>query len=234
MDGHLRMTIAWSGHYATALVFTYYMIMMTGLDCVPNQIPADKEKQGEIGGFVFTNTNAPLEGARVVATRTDGTGQALSCVTDAHGHFSLPVDLAEYIVVGMKEEDGYPDCRISLFSCVTSPYRTTSSNPSVLVNLQLNRAARITGEITDRATGKRIENASLLVRRADDYYKSASTAVRPDFSILVPSDVDVTLVIAALKYRLWKYRDPHTYFATLRLASGSEMKLQVQMDRVEP
>lgn len=219
----------------TAVAATLLLFSTLGSEKPSTQAKIEKEKQGVITGFVFADGNAGLEGAQVVAIRTDGTGEALATVTDSQGHYSLTVGYGEYKVVGMKEDQEYPDCRLALFSCLGSPVRIEGTSPNGSVNIRVAKAARINGEIVDRATGNEMAGTSLLVRRGDDYFKAYTTTnPKPTFSILVPSEIELTLTVVAVKYRVWRYRDPHTNFATLRLAPGSEAKIKVQMDRVEP
>lgn len=222
-----------------ARCFTKALIPLFFLSCeflqltpAADSMPSD-EKLGLVSGSVVDDGSIPVEGATIIVTRSGGTEEGRT-ITDSGGHYSLKVNYGDLTIVGVKEKDAYPDCRLNLFSCFPSPYHVNEATPSVIANLKLRRAARIKGSVIDRADGKEVASSTLLLRRADDFYKAYQVTVDPTFSILVPSDVELTLSVWKLKYRIWNYRDPLTGYATLRLGSGTTTEIAVSMDRVEP
>jgi hypothetical protein len=191
------------------------------------------EKPGLVSGAVLDEGGIPVEGATIIVTQSGGTEEGRT-VTDSGGHYSLKVNYGDLAIVGVKENDAYPDCHLTLFSCFPPPYHVNDATPSVVANLKLRRAAWIKGRVVDRMDGKEIAGSTLLVRRADDFYKAYQVSVDSTFSILVPSDVELTLSVTKLKYRIWNYRDLKTNYATLRLGSGAALGIVATMDRVEP
>jgi hypothetical protein len=195
-------------------------------------VPSD-QRHGLVSGAVLDDVSIPIEGATIIATKSSGIEEART-ITDSGGHYSLKVEYGDFTIVGVKEKDAFPDCRLNLFSCFLPMYQVNEKIPSVIANLKLNRAARIEGRVVDRADGKEIGSSTLLIRRADDFYKGYQVTIDSSFSILVPQNVELTLSIWKLKYRLWNYRDPKTNYATLRVGSGTATEIPVSMDRVEP
>jgi len=219
--------------------FTKALVTLSFLPCeflqaTPSaqQAPSN-EKPGFVSGSVLDEGNIPIEGATIVVAQSGGIEEGRT-VSDSGGHYSLRVNYGDLTIVGIKEKEGFPDCRLTLFSCLPAPYHLDKTTPSVIANLKLSRAARIKGRVVDRADGREIAGSTLLVRRAEDFYKAYQVNIDPTFSILIPSDVELTFSVWKLKYRIWNYRDPPTGYATLRLGSGTTTQIGVSMDRVEP
>jgi hypothetical protein len=192
------------------------------------------DERGVLEGRVQAANDSPVARAKVMAFRTDQKAELQSTVTDAEGRFSFRVNYGEYLVWSSKEDDGYPDCNLQIFECKSPRVSVDRANPHAEVVVQTAKAVRLTGHITDRASGAELQNASLIVRRADDYFKNLPVTVTSTFSILVPADTELVVTISVFKFRNWDFRDPKTSWETLIVRPGTEAKLDVKMDRVEP
>jgi hypothetical protein len=101
--------------------FRKALITLSFLSCeffqlTPPAHPAPSgEKLGLVSGSVDDGTT-PVEGVTIIVTQSDGIEEGRT-VTDSGGHYSLKVKYGELTIVGVKENDAYPDCRLTIFSC---------------------------------------------------------------------------------------------------------------------
>src|SRR5271169_1029878 len=131
---------------ASVLVSLYVLLCNLLLPMSSAQLLPSGEKHGLVNGVVLDDMGAPIGGATIIVTKLNGVEEGQT-VTDADGRYSLRVDYGEFTVVGTKEQDAFPDCRLNLFSCNPPKYRVTEAAPAVAANLKLTHAARIKGRV---------------------------------------------------------------------------------------
>jgi|SRR5665213_462728 len=188
---------------------------------------------GIVSGVVTDDSHRPVPGLTVVAQPPGDPHTSASTRTDVDGRFRLAVEFGKYVVLTMDEHGNFSDCHLNLFSCDLPLVEVSPTSPATDIVLKTRKAARVHGTIKDRATGMEISNASVLLRRGDNYSKGFTETTGPTFSLVVPADVELTFSVSVYKYRLWTYRAPKTDYATLRVAPGQDMVLDVEMVRVD-
>ena len=187
----------------------------------------------QITGHVFDETGKPVDGAEVFAFATRNGNVSLSSKTDPNGHFAIKAPKGEFVVVAAKEAADYPDCRLRYFLCEKVIVTIDSAGSSSL-ELHVAKAARVKGILSDGETSDPITTGILRIRRGDDFYNMYQTNITSPFSILLPTDVELTIESVADNYRWWQYRNPVTGDASIKLVSGTETQLIISMHRIEP
>ena len=184
---------------------------------------------GTISGFVVDEGSAPVAGAKVSADPVDGRGRGSlirTVETGATGRFVLDRLLwGKYRVFAMKEEASYPDMRWSFYSNDMYPtVEITSTTQKAEVRIQLGpKGAVLTGSVTNALTGGPVDAAFKLMRAASPN-KWISTAVAPDYRVLLPSSTDVFLEVSAPGFRTWSFP------SALNLRPGAEMHLDIALE----
>ena len=123
---------------------------------------------GTVTGTVLDEMGKPLVKARVrVVEKTPFAGHRpiQFYETDSNGHFLIGhVPWGTYIVVGGKEDAGYPNTQFAFYSNLAVPTVVlTPDSPTVDVDLRFGPKAGIleVAPVTDEATGKEIRSAAI-------------------------------------------------------------------------
>jgi hypothetical protein len=148
--------------------------------------------------------------------------------TDRTGHFEIDrLSWGRYKVFAKKEEAGYPDVRWSFYSNDNFPVvPLTPAVSTSNVRIQLGpRAGALTGSVTNSATGTPVDASFKLTRKAA-IDKWISLSVSPEYRVLLPGSTDVLVEATAPGFERW------TSPAVLRLESGAEMRLDIQLQPV--
>ena len=83
------------------------------------------------------------------------------------------------------------------------------------------------GQVTDAATGLPLQPYLELARTDDPRYGRMGEGTTADYRILLPSNVDVRLTVASQGYKPW------TYPGLLNLGPGQELRLDVQLLKID-
>ncbi len=151
-----------------------------------------------VRGRVVDESGTPVSGVSVYAMIQDRPPRARSAdvrtATDQNGDFSLScVEAGNNSIHFAKESDFYPDTLLASFG---DPKRIPVVNVSAGqtingIEIRLGpKAGRLTGQVVDAATKKRIEGATLTICRADrknDCRKLSANQSPEGFSHLLPA-----------------------------------------------
>lgn len=187
------------------------------------------QNNGSIRGSVVDEKNVPVGKAKVNASAMNGqptTSFVRYVHTDAQGYFLIDrLEWGKYGVFAMKEEAGYPDSGVSLYSNDVFPTITISpAAPAGEVQIHLGpKAGILTGVVTNVRNGAPL-SAGFKLSRAASPDKWLSTSLPPNYRLLVPSSTDVLLEVSAPGFRTWTFRNP------LRLTAGTEMRLDMSLE----
>jgi len=189
---------------------------------------------GTVTGIVTNDNDDAIEGASICIEVTDEHGgSGTTCggnQTDAHGHFSIRVPLGKIGVYAQKQEGGYWPVTDASPSHTKGIRRLTltSDAPTAKVTIKIGpKPGELKFSVKDRATGKPVEGFGVRWIGMDNAYMMSFAIPTPT---LIPSNVDVIVVIQAQGYRRWFYIDPSTAQPTLRLASGEVKELDVELE----
>jgi hypothetical protein len=206
-------------------------VFMFSLTCLYAQT------QGTVKGVVVNEIGKPVTGAEVyVLEKKKFVGHRPLQVyeTDSIGQFlatNLPWGV--YVVMAGKESEGYPDMKLAFYSNLAVPTVTLSPEfPSANVNVQLGPKAGIL-EVTSLVSalnGKKIEDASITLRRVQnpDFFITTSTATGAQ--ILVPSMTDIAIEVSAPGYRTWPTQNLAKSSTQIHLKPEEVYKLQVRLE----
>src|ERR1022692_4572840 len=114
---------------------------------------------------------------------------------------------ARYQVFAMKEADGYANPRWFIYDNGTVPVvQLSDAAPASDVRVKIGpKAARISGTITDAATGDPIEAVSFRVWRGSNCASALSLGATPKYDLLVPSGAEIALEVSVPGYEVWRY-----------------------------
>jgi hypothetical protein len=194
---------------------------------------------GVIRGIVVNEYSQPVAGADVTAQLTDELHQGMVryVQTDAAGRFVINgLKSARYQVFAMKEADGYANPRWFIYDNRTVPVvQLSDAAPASDVLVKIGpKAARISGTITDAATGDPIEAVNFRVWRGKDCASALSLSATPRYDLLIPSGAEVALEVSVPGYEVWRYNPgPNAAEpAWLSLPSGARMPLNIKLQPI--
>lgn len=184
---------------------------------------------GSIQGVVLDDRGSPVANAVVTADPVDGLarGTALpNAETDTDGRFVVEhlAWLGKYRIYTAKQTAGYPDTSFSFYSNdVLTTAEISAESPTATIRIQLGpKAGALVGAVSDAETGKPVP-AGIELRRTASPDDWLSTSVAPNYRVLLPSSVNVSVVFVASGYEKWTVQGP------LNLQPGQEMRLDVAL-----
>jgi hypothetical protein len=192
---------------------------------------------GSIQGTVVNEKGMPVPVAQVRVDPLDGRPRAdavLIVETDRSGHFLVSnLELESYKLFAMKESLGYADTAAAFYSNNVFPTVTlTASVPTVDITLRVGPPAGVlSGRVSSAVSGDPVPGAILLRRVLDPGYW-ISMSQKPDYRVLLPPSAEVIVEVSAPGFKTWYYGGPSDALkrAPIRLESGKEMKLDIQLE----
>jgi hypothetical protein len=193
------------------------------------------QNSGSIRGMVLDENGQPLVGAEVSATKDEFQAHRVGRFfnTDSDGHFEVKdLPLGIYVVLARKEDEGYPETRLAFYSNLEVSRATlTAAQPDAYVTLRMSpKAGWLELSVVDQATGTKLQSATVTLRRVANpnlYISTSATNKRT----AVPSQVDVSVEIAAPGYREWTESSRGGAPYIIRLSPGETSKLSVSLTR---
>ena len=199
---------------------------------------SEPPQPGTITGIVTNNDGELVEGASLCIEFKDEHGGASSSCgsaqTDQHGQFSMHVPLGEVGVYASKPEDGYLPPAVIINpkgNMVGTTVRLTSDKPIAKVKLKIGpKPAVLQVEVKDKSTGKPVESFRVRWFGIENLGTMSPSEKVPATRVPIPPNLDVIVVISAEGYRRLAYIDPSTGQPILRLTSGEERELDVELE----
>jgi hypothetical protein len=196
--------------------------------------------EGEISGIVLTEEGLPAVGFQVctqVDAKQSHLEQTVTCCvarTDSEGRFTIKDPKpGTYELLGTNDAEGYSIDNQSPGQVVVIDEK--HSRPSVTIKLR-NRGPVVVANIIDKSTGKPLDDASLHYSGVDcDAAGSVLRGIQGQYSLPIPTDCDVMLIVRAKGYRGWVYTDVQSASRpVLRLAAGQRKLLDIQLEPTSP
>lgn len=211
----------------------------------PAQTGKDAQAQGRIAGTVTNDEGEPIDQASVCIRITRSNGSSSSCgniQTDQNGRFQLEhLPFGEIGVYAEKLQGGYvPDAEASRLSSppfgVTKSPRIqtvvlTADRPLARVILKLGpKPGELRLAVIDKLSAKPVQANVRWIALPDNrmFSFSSGSAYNP---WQVPPDTDLILEVFAEGYQNWFYQDPSNAAPILRLGSGEQKDLIVELLR---
>jgi hypothetical protein len=189
---------------------------------------------GRITGTVLDHDQQLVTDAKLCLMVKSGYSSSINCNlarSDKNGEFEIGnVKHGIYSVFAVNEEEGYSVENQSPGQEVA----VTSENlaPQVTVRLRP-RGAVLLGSVTDKFSGRPIENAWVSYQDVDGKASGSSFITRQDGRILttLPTGCDLVIIVSAKGYRGWVYTDAsNPTRPVLRLHTGDRKTLDVQLE----
>jgi hypothetical protein len=197
---------------------------------------AGAQQSGTIRGTVLDEKGKPVSGATVFASRTDGDDATEKSVpTDPNGGFVI-TDLVwgKYTVSAEKPGAGYPRTPSAFYGNPGAPpvLEISAGRASAKTKIEFRgKVPAITGTVFDDEASVPIP-ATFLLRHAQEPANVLSVEQGPNYYILVPPGVGLTLAVSARGYKTWYYPGTNDYAkrTTLNVSPGQALKLNIRLD----
>lgn len=188
---------------------------------------------GSVTGIVLDNQGSPVPGAKVLALELRSSPHRLLKfhLADAGGRFSIQdLPWGTYSMWAGREEKGYPELPSPFYlhgSLPTVTLRPTSPSTSVTIRLGPKAGAIEAVGLVDSKTGRQVTGVITLQRGADrESIMQASTTQKP---ILIPSETEVRVAVAASGYKGWPASGGPNVAGTLQLRPEEGVELAVKL-----
>ena len=208
------------------------LVLMLNVLLSADHITAQETAAQEIVGRAVDEMGKPVADATILAVTVGKSNAWWSASADSMGQFHLQLPNGEFLLAATKEKAGYPDCRKNFFVCGSMRIRVSGTEPRT-VTLRVLKPASLTGTISAADSAEPISKAVLRIRRGDDYFIMDERLVDSQFSVQVPSDVELSIEVIVGYYRWWEYRNPITEDASLKLNPGGQDHITVKLNRYE-
>jgi carboxypeptidase family protein len=195
---------------------------------------AEDPPGGLIGGTVVDERGGPVPGIKVFLGKADGRikmNAMRHARSDGQGRFAFSgLPSGQYRVYAMSEDLGYPDTTFEFYAQNPAPLIQVdeSGGPSDMFVTVGPKAGVIAGTVVDKTTRAPV-NATFVLADVIEPSRWISTSVPAKFRILVPPGRNITVSVSAPGYDAWNYSSHTTHNAPLRVASGEEVSIDVEL-----
>lgn len=205
-----------------------------GIACVVSN--AATQPSGRIRGVVSDERGRPVAGATVYATQVDSTdGNEKSTHSGEKGSFVIiGLKWGKYLVTAEKIDAGYPRTPSKFYGNYKAArvQEISIKKPAASVQIGFHgKVPAMTGTVIDDEASVPIP-ATFFFRYATDPSNVMVAETQPNYHILLPANVRLTLEVSSLNHRTWYY--PGTNEAakktTFQLSHGQELKLNIRLD----
>lgn len=205
-----------------------------GVACVVSN--AATQPSGRIRGVVSDEKGRPVAGATVYATQVDGTdGNEKSAHSNEKGSFIIiGLKWGKYLVTAEKIDAGYPRTPSKFYGNYKAVRIQEISVRKPAASIEIifrGKVPAMTGTVIDEEASVPIP-ATFLFRYATDPSNVMVAETQPNYHILLPANIRLTLEVSSLNHRTWYY--PGTNDAakktTFQLSHGQEFKLNIRLD----
>ncbi len=213
---------------------TYFFTLIVWFACWASLAMA--QQTGSIQGTVLDEKGKPVSGATVTAAQTIGNDTPEKTATsDESGSFLITgLPWGKYSVIAEKKDWGYPPTP-SVFYGSRSPLPATEisvAHPSANLKIQFRgKAPAMMGTLIDDEASVAIP-ATLLFRHAQNPANLLSVESGPNYSVLLPASIGLTLEVSSQGYKTWYFPGTNDFAkkTVLRLSPGEVRKLNIRLD----
>lgn len=199
-----------------------------------------QQSGGVIRGIVDEDDGKPVSGATVTATQVaNSQGVEKSVRSDENGGFVL-TDLGwgKYTVSAEKPDAGYPLTPSTFYGSAGTPpvleisAKITSANTKITFGSKM---PAIVGTVIDDDTSIPIP-ATFLIRHVQEPGNALSVEQGPNYRILLPSGVPLTMEVSAQGHKTWYYPGTNDYTkkTSFVLSPSQSLHLNIRLDGDSP
>jgi len=192
-------------------------------------------REGVVKGRVLDEKRAPVAKAEVYLRSQGLTLGDRYVETNAAGYFRMDhVVWGTYWFFAQKEDAGYPYQGFAFYNESRSPKVTlTPASPVKSVVVRVGpRCGKLAITITDAISGKAVNGAGIMLRRATDPRKYLGT--NSPHPILIPSNADIEVEVEAKGYVSWPPKTAKSTEGTIRVKPGEVYSLAVRLKPSNP
>ena len=190
------------------------------------------QNTASITGTALNENGATLAHANLCTSVSSGSHTTINCrySVDSEGHFDIQnIGVGTYGVFAINEDEGYsidnqsPGVKVTL----------TPENPSQNITVHLRpRGAIVTGSVSDRISGKVIEDAWINYIAIDDGGGGGNHKTSGGrFTMAVPTSSNLLIYVSAHGYKGWVCTDSSSSAQpVVRLAPGERRVLDIELE----
>lgn len=215
---------------------TVVLLVLCAASCFGANKKSSVARYGEISGVVLTEEGLPAVDFQVctqVHAKQSSMEETLTCCrarTNSEGRFTIKdIKAGRYELLATNYAEGY-----SIENQATGQVvRIEGKNLRSTVTIHLhNRYPVVVAHISDKNTEKPLDHVLLGYEGVDcEAGGSVLVGVQGQYSLPIPTDCDVTLIVRAKGYKGWVYTEPQNPSRpVLRLASGQRKMLNIQLE----
>jgi len=196
---------------------------------------------GKISGTVVDESGVPVPHLIMEAFPLDmgWVGRLPNTITDGQGHFSIAVPITQahglrWRVYPHEDSKYYPDLSANFYQTEDSHgsvVQLDEADPEANIQLRLGRkAGALKVKVTDAATGAPLGSIHCELARADnahDWFRMDTSGYpRLPVTLLLPSNIDITVTISSPGYQSW------TYSGVINVGPGQDLPLDIQLQPI--
>jgi hypothetical protein len=210
--------------------------------------PAPSANHGVISVKVVDQAGVAISSAVVGMYPPPGVlsvGAIPECRTDSSGICTRKsLLLGTYVIWAKKPSDGYPDVSFDFYSHLSKSsngrrvlptvVNLTPLQPEANVVFKLGpKAAKLRIETIDDSSGARVDDKTIILRRADDPNDFISVGQGSGSTILIPPDEDIQIEVVAQGFKSWRSAEHAevNHGKPLRFRTGESRDLTIDLKR---
>jgi hypothetical protein len=193
---------------------------------------------GTISGTVLDGRGQVAEDAQICLSVTSRNGTSsteiqTSCTTSTnkYGQFQIEhLKIGTYTVFAKDAAD-----QSSIEDEKGQTVTLTATAPYTNLTMRLKTGGILLGSVTDAVSGKPVEQFRVQYEPLDEEGGGTAFANHGHFRTVVPVATDLVVIVTAPGYKGWVYTDSeNSSRPTLRVASGEQKQLEIQLDPLPP
>lgn len=181
---------------------------------------------GRITGIVLNEDGQPVTHASICVSLAGSSKTECRVQTNETGQFEIEhLSMGTFDVFATKYEDGYSEENQRGQKVVLS---TQYPGASITIKLAP-KAGMLIGTVRDSLTAKPVQQIQVAYVSTEGKGSGSAGTYNGEFRVNLPTTSDYVIVVSAPGYKSWIYIDPTDQSPSLRLASGEQKSLDIEL-----